>query len=187
VVEQARSAGAKLGRLHAASSNGVFHLPAAHLDMVRPGIALYGAYPSRPEEERAKAKLRPALRLRTRVVRVARLRPGDSAGYGRKYVASEPTWTATLPAGHVDGVPRESVEGARVLIGDRTFAVIGAVSASHCIVELGDSPAVKVGDVATLVGPDHPAIHPNAVAGATGVSVYDVLMHVNRGLPRYAV
>ena len=53
------------------------------------------------------------------------------------------------------------------------------------MVELGDSPDAKVGDVATLVGPDHPAIHPNALAAATGVSVYDVLMHLNPSLPRY--
>ena len=185
VVEEARAKDVELGSLHAASSNGVFHLPGAHLDLVRPGIALFGAYPSRPEEEARKAKLRPAVRLRARVVRVARLRPGDSAGYGRTYIASEPTWTATLPAGHVDGVPRESVNGARVLIGERTFPVIGAVSASHCIVELGEAPAAKVGDVATLVGPDHPDIHPNALAAATGVSVYDILMHLNPGLPRY--
>lgn len=187
VAERARAKGLNLGRLHAASSNAVFHLPSAHLDLVRPGIALFGAYPSRPEEEKVKAELRPAVRLRTRVVRVEQLRPGDTVGYGRKYVAARPTWTATLPAGHVDGVPREAVEGARVLIHGHTYPVVGAVSASHCMVELGDSPAAKVGDVATLVGPDHPAIHPNALAAATGVSVYDVLMHLNPSLPRYIV
>ena len=79
LVEQAQARGINLGRLHAASSNGVFHLPGARLDAVRPGIALYGGYPSRPEEERSKAELRPALRLRAGVVRVERLRPGDSA------------------------------------------------------------------------------------------------------------
>jgi alanine racemase len=187
VAEQARAKGLNLGRLHAASSNAVFHLPSAHLDLVRPGIALFGAYPSRPDEEKAKAELRPAVRLRTRVVRVEQLRPGDTVGYGRKYVAAKPTWTATLPAGHVDGVPRKAVEGARVLIQGRTYPTVGAVSASHCIVELGDAPAAKVGDVATLVGPDHPAIHPNALAEATGVSVYDILMHLDPGLPRYVV
>ena len=155
--------------------------------MVRPGIALYGAYPSRPDEERALAELRPALRMCARVVRVERLRAGDSAGYGRKFVAQEPTWTATLPAGHVDGVARESVAGAHVLIGAGVFPIVGAVSASHCIVELGREPAARVGDVATLIGPDHPLIHPNTLARNTGVSVYDVLMHLNPDLPRHVV
>jgi alanine racemase len=186
VAAQARSAGLELGRLHAASSHPIFHFPdaATSLDMVRPGIALYGAYPERPEEEQAKAELRVAFRLRARVVRVERLRPGDGVSYGRRYVADRPVWTATLPVGHSDGYPREAVKGARVLIGGRTYPVIGAVSASHAIVEVGEEQTVRVGDVATLLGPDDPAIHPNAVAGATGVSVYDLLMHLSPLLPR---
>lgn len=181
---EAAQQGIHLGQLHAASSNGVFHLPDAHLDLVRPGIALYGAYPSRPEEERQKATLRPAFRLKCRVVRVVRLRPGDSVSYGRHYVAEHYTWIATLPVGHADGYPRKAVEGGQVQIGDRLYPVIGAVSASHTIVELGEEKAVNVGDVATLIGPDHTAISPNALADMMGVSVYDVIMHLNPQLPR---
>ncbi len=187
LVETARKIGVDPGRLHAASSNGVYHLPDAHLDFVRPGIALYGAYPSRPDEERAKGELRSAVRLCCRVVRVEKLRKGDSVGYGRKYVAGRPIWVATLPAGHVDGVPRTAVEGARALVGKRTYPIIGAVSASHCIIEVGPDLTVKLGDIATLVGPDNQAIYPNAIAKATGTSVYDILMHLNPDLPRRVV
>ena len=155
--------------------------------MVRPGIALYGGYPSRPEVERTMSTLRPAFRLKARVVRVARLRPGDSVSYGRNYVAERDTWIATVPAGHADGYPRRAVNGARVLIGENLYPVIGAVSASHSIVEIGTDKRVDVGDTVTLVGPDRPEIMPNALAAATGVSVYDVLMHLNPELPRVAV
>lgn len=179
-----RAAGVSLGALHAASSNGVYHLPEAHLDLVRPGMAMYGGYPSRPDEERAIARLESAVRLRARVVRVERLRAGDAVSYGRNYVAERPVWTATIPAGHTDGVPREAVRGLEVLIGETLYPVIGAVSASHCIVELGDSTSVKVGDVATLLGPDRPELEPNAIAQTAGISVYDVLMHLNPSLPR---
>jgi len=183
----ARAVGERLvlGRLHAASSNGVFHLPAAHLDLVRPGIALYGAYPSRPEEERAMAELRPAFRLQARVVRVEQLRAGDSVSYGRNYIADRPVHVATLPVGHSDGYPREAVKGGRVLIGGRLYPVIGAVSASHCIVEVGDEATVRIGDVVTFIGPDDPAIHPNTLATTLGVSVYDLLMHLSPTLPRF--
>ncbi len=133
------------------------------------------------------ADLRPAVRFRTRVVRVERLQPGDGVSYGRNYIAERPTWVATLPAGHTDGVPRQAVQGARVLIGDRLHPVIGAVSASHAIVEVGEERTVQVGDVATLVGPDRPELHPNAVAAATGRSVYDILMHLSPSLPRFVV
>ena len=184
VVEQARDEGFETGRLHAASSNGVYHLPDGHLDMVRPGIALFGAYPSRPAEERAQAELVPAVRLRARIARVARLEPGESVSYGRRYVAERSVWIATIPAGHADGIPRAAVEGGRVLVGERTYPVIGAVSASHTILEVGTEPAVRVGDVATLLGPDHPDIHPNGFADAVGVSPYDLLMHLSPLLPR---
>ncbi len=187
VVSQARQDGVGLGQLHAASSNGVFHLPDAHLDMVRPGIAIYGAYPSDPEAEARMSTLRPAFRLKVRVVRVVQLRPGDSVSYGRNYIAEKPTWVATLPVGHSDGFARRSVQGARVLIGDALYPVIGAVSASHAIVEVGDEKRVEVGDVATLLGPDRPEIKPNALANAIGGSVYDVLMHMNPELPRLVV
>lgn len=184
LTDRAKREGLNLGRLHAASSNGVFHLPEARLDMVRPGIALYGGYPSHPEIERTMSTLRPAFRLRARVVRVVRLRPGDSVSYGRNYVAERDTWIATLPVGHADGYPRRAVNGARVLIGENLYPVIGAVSASHTIVEIGTEKRVEVGNTATLVGPDRPEIMPNALATATGVSVYDILMHLNPELPR---
>lgn len=187
LARDAGSRGLRLGSLHAASSNAVFHLPEAHMDMVRPGIALFGAYPSEPAGEREKAELKCAVRLRARVVRVARLRPGDGVSYGRNYVAQQPTWIATLPVGHSDGYPRKAVQGATVLINGRRFRVIGAVSASHCIVELGDEPVAKVGDLATLMGPDDPAVEPNVLADAMGVSVYDLLMHLSAELPRFVV
>jgi alanine racemase len=186
LVGEARARRIPLGRLHAASSHALFLRPTAHLDMVRTGLALYGAYPSEVPEH-ARTGLTPAFRLRARVVRVQHLRPGDSVSYGRSYVAQSPTWIATLPVGHSDGYPRSAVKGCRVLIGGRLYPVIGAVSASHTIVELGAEQSVQVGDVATLVGPDDPAILPNAVAARAGVSVYDVLMHLSAELPKTVV
>lgn len=187
ILEGARRSGIELGDIHAAASNGVFHFPGGHLDIVRPGIALFGSYPSEPDTERGMAELRSAFRFRARVVRVSHLEPGDGVGYGRPWRAQAPTWVATLPVGHADGYPREAVTGAKVLIGDRLFPVIGAVSASHCIVHVGDEALVGVGDVATLMGPDDPALEPNSLAGALGVSVYDLLMHMNPLLPRILV
>lgn len=184
VAEGARAMGFDMGTLHAASSAGVFNFPESHLEMVRPGIALFGAYSSNEGREAEIAEIRPAGRLKARVVRVERLRPGDSVSYGREWVAQEPTWVATIPVGHSDGYPREAVQGAEILINGRLYPPIGAVSASHTIVALGLEEEVRIGDVATLMGPDHPAVHPNALATRTGRSVYDILMHLNGALPK---
>lgn len=187
VLEAARRAGVNPGTVHAAASNGVFHLPEGHLDMVRPGIALFGSYPSDPTRERERATLRSAVRLKARVVRLSLLAPGEGVGYGRPWIAHGPTWVATLPVGHADGYPREAPGGARVLIRGSLFPVIGGVSASHSIVEIGEEPSVEVGDLATLMGPDHPSLEPNSLAETLGVSVYDLLMHLNPSMPRILV
>jgi len=184
VAEGARTMGFDLGTLHAASSAAVFNFPDSYLEMVRPGLSLFGAYPSNEGREAEIAELRPAGRLRARVVRVERLRPGDSVSYDRGWIAEEPTWVATIPVGHSDGYPREAVQGAKVLINGRVYPPVGAVSASHTIVEVGQEEEVRIGDVATLMGPDHPEIHPNAIATRTGRSVYDILMHLNGALPK---
>lgn len=182
LADAVRARGIDAGRWHAASSHALFFRPDAWLDAVRTGLVLYGARPA--GADRGSAALRPAFRLRARVVRVERLEPGEGVSYGRNYVAQRPVWIATLPVGHADGYPRRAVDGAEVLIGTRLYRVIGAVSASHSIVEVGDEPTVTVGDVATLVGPDDPAIEPNTLAERAGISVYDVLMHLSARLPK---
>jgi alanine racemase len=113
LVREATAAGLSLGKLHAASSHSIFHHRDVGFDLVRPGMSIYGGYPDQYDEERTMAELRPAFRLRARVVRTDRLRPGDSVSYGRQYVASKPTWIATIPLGHGDGYSRNAVKGAR--------------------------------------------------------------------------
>lgn len=186
LTRDAAAAGIRLGKLHAASSHSIFHHRDVGFDLLRPGMSLYGGYPDKFDEERTMAELRPAFRVRARVVRTDRLRPGDSVSYGREYVATKPTWIATIPLGHGDGYARTAVKGAKVLVGDRLYRVIGAVSASHSIIEIGDEELVRIGDIATFLGPDRPEIHPNEVARITG-SVYDLLMHLNPALPRFVV
>jgi len=187
ITDAARDSGVKLGSLHAASSHAVFNYADSHLDQVRPGIALFGAYPSDFESERSIATLTPAMRLKARVVRVEKLRAGDSVSYGRNYIAEKSAWIATIPVGHTDGMPREAVNGAHIIVNGSPYPVIGAVSASHTIIEVGAERSVTIGDVATLLGPDHPAVHPNQLADSTGTSVYDALMHLNPTLPKILV
>jgi alanine racemase len=178
--------GLALGPRHAASSFALFQHPDAFLDMVRPGMAVFGVY-SEPEFREAGAMaLRPVVALRTRVAYVKRLAAGESAGYNRAYVAAKDVWVATLPVGHADGWPRAAARGARVAINGRLYPVIASVSASHTIVEIGPEPAVSIGDVATCFGWDAGA-RPEDVAAACGASVYDLLMHLNPLLPRRVV
>lgn len=178
--------GIKLGRKHAASTYALFQHPDAFLDMVRPGMAVYGVYPEAPFRASGAMDLRPAVSLKTRVAYVKQLRRGDSAGYERAYVAARDVWVATLPSGHTDGVPRVAAKGARVRIGGALYPIIASVSASHCIVEIGPEPRVEIGDVATIFDWTEGS-RPEDVSAACGVSVYDLTMHLNPLLPRRIV
>jgi alanine racemase len=172
-----------LGRKHAASSFALFQHADAFLEMVRPGMALYGVYPEREFRQSGVMELRPALSLKARVIYVKKLQRGESTGYNRAYVAQKDVWVATLPVGHADGWPRAAAKGARVRIGGELYPVIASVSASHSIVEIGAEPRVRIGEVATMFDWQEGS-RPEDVAAACGSSVYDLTMHLNALLPR---
>jgi alanine racemase len=175
--------GVALGRRHAASSFALFQNEGAFLDMVRPGMAIFGVYSEAPFRGLGLMDLRPAVALRSRVAYVKQLRAGDSAGYNRAYVARADVWVATLPVGHADGLPRAAAKGGRVKIGGRLFPLVATVSASHCIAELGAEPLARAGDVATVFDWEDGS-RPEDLAAGFGGSVYDLLMHLNPLLPR---
>jgi alanine racemase len=175
--------GVNVGRRHAASSFALFQNTDAFLDLVRPGMAIFGIYSEPPFRQLGAMELRPAVALRTRVALVKQLQPGESAGYNRAYTARLPVWIATLPVGHADGWPRVAAKGAKVRIGAALYPVIASVSASHTIIEVGPQQTVQVGDVATLFDWNDGS-RPEDVAGACGASVYDLTMHLGALLPR---
>jgi alanine racemase len=179
----ARARGIAIDTLHAASSDAIINTNAdTFLDAVRPGMALYGGDVS--ENGTRRGELRPAYRLKTRVLRVDQLAVGEGVSYHRRWIAERPTWIATLAVGHVDGYPTGAVKGGEVFANGRLYPVIGTVSASHTVISLGDDRALNVGDEVTLVGPDAPAIHPNEIAKRASWSEYNMFMHLNQSLPR---
>jgi len=175
-----------LGKKHAASSFSLFQHPDAFLDMVRPGMAIYGIYSENGFRHRNILDLRPAISLKARVIYVKKLRKGDSAGYNRAYMAKEDVWVATLPVGHADGWPRTAAKGANVRINGDLYPVIASVSASHSIVEIGPEEKVKIGDISTFFD-SQPGSRPEDVSESCGASVYDLTMHLNPLLPRRIV
>jgi len=183
LVASLEAAGLRLGRKHAASSFTLFQHPDSFLDMVRPGMALYGVYSEREFRKAGILELRPAVSLKARVVCVKQLAKGESAGYNRAYTSSGDVWIATLPVGHADGYPRAAAKGGRVRIGGTLYPVVASVSASHTIVEIGCEPRVRVGDVASYFDAEEGS-RPEDVSAATGASVYDLTMHLNPLIPR---
>ncbi len=136
--------------VHAANSAALLREPAAHFDLVRCGIAIYGLDPF--GEDPAAHGLEPALSLESYVAAVKRFEPGDSAGYGRRWRASEPTWVGVLPIGYGDGVRRAASGNADVLVRGRRHPLVGAVSMDNITIDLGPETDVEPGDPAVLIG-----------------------------------
>ncbi len=135
---------------HAANSAAVFRDPRSHLDMARCGVAVYGLDPFQGDP--SERGLSPAMSLHSYVADVKRFAPGDSAGYGRTWQASEETWVGVLPLGYGDGVRRGLSNNAEVLIRGRRHRLVGTVSMDNVTVELGAETDVEPGDEAVLIG-----------------------------------
>ena len=184
---EARQAGLALGRLHGSPSFEVLHLPEARFDLVRPGNLLFGNFGSpsevraRPISSRSSACApgrapRAAAAGRDRELRPRRLR-GEGADLDR-HAAHRPH--RRLP-GH------GAANTCSVLVRGRLFPVVSVVASAHVILEIGAEKTVEVGDVATLIGPDDPAITPHAVAEKTGVGFYPLITKMSPFLARRVV
>jgi alanine racemase len=173
-------------RVHAANSAATVAVPASHFDMVRVGIALYGCDPMNVDPDRV--GLEPALELSSYVAAVKRAEPGQSIGYGRRFVATDATWIATLPIGYADGVRRGLTNNFQVLIDGRRYPLVGTVSMDNLTVDLGPSaeaPAVAVGARAILIGRSGQARQTvEEMANRLGTINHEVLCGISARVPR---
>jgi len=171
--------------VHAANSAAVLRDRAAHFDMVRCGIAVYGMDPF-GEDPSARA-LRPALELTSYVAEVKPCRAGESAGYGRRFVADRDTYLGVLPIGYGDGWRRALSNNAEVLVAGRRHPLVGTVSMDNITIELGaeDSARRLRGELATLIGVQgEERITAEDVARRLGTINYEVTCALTPRVPR---
>lgn len=173
--------GVPLGLRHAANSAAILALPEAHLDLVRPGIALYGIPPA--PHLGGRIRLRRAMRFRARVTHAKRVLPGTPIGYGRTYRAERATTIATIPVGYADGYPRLLSGVGEVALRGRRLPIVGRVSMDQCTFDAGDA-AVRVGDEVELWGD---AVPVEEVAERAQTIAYEILSGLGRRVPRVFV
>lgn len=161
-----------------ANGAAVLDLPDAYLDLVRPGIIVYGLRPSPHVSE--SARLEPALTWKTRVVFTKRAAAGTTLGYGRAYtVAADDSLVATLPVGYADGYSRILSNRGPILINGRRYRVSGRVSMDQLTVDLGPDGQCRVGDEAVLLGSQGAAqITAAEVAAAADTIVYEIMSRI---------
>jgi alanine racemase len=149
-VVDARARGVVPSMVHLANSVGIIHHPATHLDLVRPGLMLYGVDPTGPQ---GVLDLQPVMAVHTRVLMVRDLPAGVGVSYGGTWTTSRPTRMATLPVGYADGYPRALSNKAQVLIHGHLAPICGQVCMDLCMVDVTDVPnTVTAGDEVVLLG-----------------------------------
>jgi len=170
---------------HAANSAATLREPASHLDLVRCGVAVYGLDPM--QRDPAEHGLEPALALESYVAEVKRCEPGQSAGYGRRFVADRPCWLATIPIGYGDGLRRGLGGRARVLVRGRSFPLVGTISMDNvtALLSTAGEPGVARGDRAVLIGADgSERIAAEELARELGTINYEVTCAISARVPR---
>jgi alanine racemase len=136
---------------HAANSAALIDLPEAHLDMVRPGISLYGFYPS-AEVKKERIALVPAMMLKTRVIHVKMVPAGFHVSYGLTYQTENPTVIATVSAGYADGLNRLLSSQGQMLVRGSRARIIGRICMDLTLLDVGHIPDVGIGDEVVIFG-----------------------------------
>ncbi len=168
--------GVKYRFAHSANSASIQRFPDSHMDIVRPGIMLYGS------GGMGEVDLRPVMKLKTRIVQLREVPPGTSVGYRGTFVAGKQTLVATLPVGYADGYPRALSNRGKVSLGGRLAPLIGSVCMDFIMVDVTDIPGVCVGDEAVLFGDGLVSVE-DVSSWARTIS-YEVLSRISPRVPR---
>jgi alanine racemase len=153
LLHQLKKAGMQFPIVHAANSGAVLDMKESYFDMVRPGLILYGYYPS--DINIKKIPLKPIMNLKSKVTYIKRVEPNSSISYGRDYFTDTRSFIGSIPIGYGDGYWRVLSNRAKVLIKDKLYPVVGNITMDWLMVNLGEKSNVRVGDDVLLMGNDN--------------------------------
>jgi alanine racemase len=172
---------------HIANSAAIVDCADSHMDMVRPGIMLYGIYPAPRFNE--KIDLLPVMTLKTRIIQLKRVAKGTPVSYGRTFITNKESLIATLPIGYGDGLPRRLSGGkGSVLVRGQRVPIIGTICMDLMMVDVTAIEGTATGDEAVIIGSQgSEAITATEVAEKTGTIAYEILCAVARRVPRITV
>ena len=182
VTEQLAAQNVSFRARHVCNSAGIINHPQMHLDMVRPGIILYGL---KPDPQTKDIGLRPALTLKTVVSQVHQIAPGTTVSYGRTFTAKKKMTIATLPVGYADGYSRLLSNAGQVLIRGQRANIIGRICMDQCMIDVSKLPSVQRGEPVTLIGTDGTEqITADEIADKMHTINYEVPCLIGKRVPR---
>ncbi|MDR3283707.1 MAG: alanine racemase [Treponema sp.] len=192
-VAAVKREGVDPGICHCANSSATLRYPETHLDMVRPGIMVYGCYPGDYRKgapvlaEKHPVNLEPVMDVVTQITAVKDIPLGTSVSYGRRWTSAASARIATLPIGYADGLRRRlSLTGFVVAVGDKHCPVRGTICMDQCMIDLTAAPDAAVGDKATVFGAKcrGAIFDAGALGELIGTIPYEILTSMSRRVPR---
>lgn len=179
-IASVEAAGISIAIKHLANSAATLEMPETHFDMVRPGVILYGLWPS--GEVRRETDLRPAMTLKARIAYVKSMKPEETVGYGRTFTVKRQSQIATLPIGYADGYTRLFAGKAQVEIHGKRAAVVGRICMDQCMVDVTDIKETVFDDEVVLFGSQ--TLTADEAADWIGTINYEIVCMVGARVPR---
>lgn len=180
VIKSLKNEGIELKFYHASASSGILKFRNAHYNMVRPGIIIYGYLPD--QNMKSILDLKPAAKLKSRIVFIKDVEEGTSISYGRTYITSKDSKIATIPIGYADGIRRCLSNKGKVLINNKIAPIIGNVCMDNFMVDVTDIPDVKIGDEVIIW--DNENIMLDEIAKNCNTINYEILCNISQRIPR---
>ena len=182
-LDKLQKKGIDIRNVHISNSAGIIDLPESYIDIIRPGIMLYGYYPS-DEVNRNIVKLKKVMTLKTRISNIKTIEKDETVGYGRKFRATEKTVVATIPIGYADGFTRLYSEKIELNVGDIKTKLIGNVCMDQSFLKCPNNSGIKIGDEVVVFGEGEHINSAEDLARAIGTISYEIICMVARRIPR---
>jgi alanine racemase len=183
-LQSLRREGLKPPVTHAANSGALIDMPDSHLDMVRPGIATYGLYPSE-EVNKNGVDLIPVMTLKSRIIHLKKVPPGFSISYGATFQTKKDTTIATVPVGYADGLNRLLSSAGHMLVHGRKVPIVGRVCMDLTMLDVGALPGVEIEDEVVVFGQQQgAAITADEIAAQINTINYEIVTSITGRVPR---
>lgn len=170
-----------------ANSGAIMEISSSYFDQVRPGIIMYGCYPS-DEVDHKRLDLKPVMSVKANIIQLKRVPAGTSISYGRKFTTKKDSLIATIPIGYADGLPRNYSSKGKVIVNGVFAPIAGMICMDMCMIDVTNVPYVRLGDEVTIMGRDGIyEILAEDIAKKTDTINYEVLCSFGLRLPKVYV
>ena len=181
VVDGLEEQGLHIPIKHICNSAGIMMYPEMHLDMVRPGVILYGMYPSN-EVDKSRLTLIPAMTLKSRITLVKSVDEGRGVSYGKEYITDRTTKIATVPIGYADGYLRKIAQNGVMMVNGVKTPIIGRICMDQCMIDVTNVHNIDKGDEAVIFGKEDITI--DSLAEWLDTINYEVACVIGKRIPR---